>query len=310
MKQDLDRLMAERQLDALLVLGNSGGNPVMNYLTNGAHLERALVVKRRGGPLTLIHGGMERDTAAATGLHLVDRDTRYNMMSYLQAHEGNRLAAQVDYLSDIVRDEALRGRLGVYGMMDAGEALAMLNLLQDRVDGAEIVGEYGDSLFALARETKDDAEIALMAEAGRITAQVVGDTQEFVRGHAVRGDRIVKPDSEPLTIGDVKAFIRSRIYALGMEEDHGTIFAQGRDAGGLAVGGEADGQGVEGAFDAHEFGSGRNGVGVFVEAEQGCALVEGSGGGGVEVFRHPRVCVRGGAADETDEFAFGVVEAE
>ncbi len=231
MKQDLDRLMAERNLDALLVLGNSGGNPVMNYLTNGAHLERALVVKRRGGPLTLIHGGMERDTAAATGLHLVDRDARYNMMAYLQAHEGNRLAAQVDYLSDIVRDEALRGRLGVYGMMDAGEALSMLNLLQDRVEGTEIVGEYGDSLFALARETKDDAEIAAMAEAGRLTAQVVGDTQEYVRGHAVRGDRIVKADGEPLTIGAVKAFIRSRIYALGMEEDHGTIFAQGRDAG-------------------------------------------------------------------------------
>jgi len=231
MKQDLDRLMAERNLDALLVLGNSSGNPVMNYLTNGAHLERALIVKRRSGPLTLIHGGMERDTAAATGLHRIDRDERYHMMAYLQAHEGNRLAAQVAFLSDIVRDEALRGRLGVYGMMDAGEALAMLTLLQDRVEETEIVGEYGDSLFALVRETKDDAEIARMAEAGRLTAQVVGDTQEFVCSHAVRGDHIVKAGGEPLTIGEVKAFIRSRIYALGMEEDHDTIFAQGRDAG-------------------------------------------------------------------------------
>jgi len=231
MKQDLDRLMAERNLDALLVLGNSSGNPVMNYLTNGAHLERALVVKRRGGPLTLIHGGMERDTAAATGLNRVDRDARYNLMAYLQAHEGNRLAAQVAYLSDVVRDEALAGRLGVYGMMDAGEALALLNLLQDRVEGAEIVGEYGDSLFTLARETKDDAEIARMAEAGRLTAQVVGETQEFVRSHVVRGDLIVKADGEALTIGAVKAFIRSRIYALGMEEEHSTIFAQSRDAG-------------------------------------------------------------------------------
>ena len=44
MKQDLDRLMAERNLDGLLVLGNSAGNPVMNYLTGGAHLERALVL--------------------------------------------------------------------------------------------------------------------------------------------------------------------------------------------------------------------------------------------------------------------------
>ena len=73
MKRDLDRLMAERNLDAFLVMGNSSGNPVMNYLTGGAHLENALVLKRRGGALTLIHGSMERDTAAATGLEVVDR---------------------------------------------------------------------------------------------------------------------------------------------------------------------------------------------------------------------------------------------
>ena len=78
MKSDLDRLMAERNLDGLLVLGDAQGNTVMNYLTNGVHLERALVLKRRDGPMTLVHGGMERDNAATTGLVLVDRDATYN----------------------------------------------------------------------------------------------------------------------------------------------------------------------------------------------------------------------------------------
>ena len=63
MKTDLDRLMAERNLDAFLVLGDSHGNTIMNYLTGGASLERALVFKRRGEATTLIHGGMERDNA-------------------------------------------------------------------------------------------------------------------------------------------------------------------------------------------------------------------------------------------------------
>jgi hypothetical protein len=84
-------------------LGNAAGNPVMNYLTGGAHLERALVLKRRGGALTLVHGGMERDTAAETGLRLVDRDAQYDLMRYLQAHDGNRLAAEVAYLSDVIQ---------------------------------------------------------------------------------------------------------------------------------------------------------------------------------------------------------------
>lgn len=231
MKQDLDRLMGERNLDAFLVIGNSAGNPVMNYLTGGAHLERALVLKRRGGPLTLVHGGMERDTAAATGLHLVDRDARYNQFRYLQEHDGNELAAQVAYLSDVIHNEALRGKLGIYGMFDAGAAMTMLNLLQDRLLETEIVGEYGDSLFGIARETKDDAEIAQMAEAGRLTGRVVGETQEYVRAHGVRGDLIVKASGDPLTIGDVKGFIRTRLLHYGMAEDGDTIFAQGREAG-------------------------------------------------------------------------------
>jgi Xaa-Pro aminopeptidase len=231
MKQDLDRLMAERNLDALLVLGNAAGNPVMNYLTGGAHLERALVLKRRSGPLTLVHGGMERDTAAETGLRLVDRDAQYNLMRYLQEHDGDRLAAEVAYLTDVIQNEKLQGKLGVYGMVDAGAALVLLNLLQDRLFDTEIVGEFGDSLFGLARETKDAAEIAQMAEAGRLTGVVVGETQEFVRGHKVRGDEIVKADGAPLTIGDVKAFLRTRLLHHGLAEDGDTIFAQGREAG-------------------------------------------------------------------------------
>ncbi len=44
-------------------------------------------------------------------------------------------------------------------------------------------------------------------------------------------ETVVKSDGEALTIGDVKSFVRARIYAHGMHEDHDHIFAQGRDAG-------------------------------------------------------------------------------
>jgi Xaa-Pro aminopeptidase len=47
----------------------------------------------------------------------------------------------------------------------------------------------------------------------------------------VRGDEIVKADGAPLTIGDVKAFLRTRLLHHGLAEDGDTIFAQGREAG-------------------------------------------------------------------------------
>ena len=230
MKSDLDRLMAARELDAILVLGNSTGNPIMNYLTAGQSLERALVVKRRNGPLTLIHGGMERDNAAATGLALVDRDASYDQFAYLRQCEGDRLLAEVAYLSDVVRDQQLTGRLAIFGMYDAGGALALFNLLRNRLTDTELVGEFGTSLFSLARETKDNHEIEEMRAAGRLTGVVVGEVWEFLQRHSVRGDALVRADGELLTIGDVKAFTRSRVFAQGMNEEH-HIFAQGRDAG-------------------------------------------------------------------------------
>ncbi len=230
MKADLDRLMEERRLDALLVMGDARGNTVLNYLTGGAHLEGALVVKRRGGPLTLIHGLMERDTAAGTGLALVDRDAVYNGFELLRKHEGDALAARADFLAQVVRDQELHGRLGVYGMVDAGHAYALLSRLEQMIDG-ELVGEFGESLFSLARATKDNAEIAEMREAGRLTCLAVGDVREFLESHRTRDEVVVRADGEPLTIGDVKAFLRTRLLHHGMREDHDTIFAQGRDAG-------------------------------------------------------------------------------
>jgi Xaa-Pro aminopeptidase len=231
MKSELDRLMAERNLEALLVMGNSGGNPVMNYLTGGAHLESALVLKRRDGPLTLIHGSMERDTAAETVLALVDRDQVYNQHQILQKHNGDQVAAAVDYLGRVIRDHRLFGRLGIYGMVDAGSALTLLTRLQDEIEDVELVGEYGTSLFTLARETKDNWEIGELRKAGRLTSFVMGEVQEFIQGHHTRDEMVVKGDGTPLTIGDVKGFMRMRCMVHGLSEHHDTIFSQWRDAG-------------------------------------------------------------------------------
>ncbi len=231
MKSNLDRLMQERNLDAFIVMGDSDGNTAMNYLTGGGHFERALLFKRRGEPISLIHGLMERDTAAETGLRLIDRDGQYNMYKLLDKHKGDHLMAQVDYLSQLIENEKLHGRVGVYGMMDAGAAFTLLNHLSDRLSETELVGEYKESIFTVARETKDDAELAQLAEAGRLTCLVVAEMQEFIQKHRVRNEHVEREDGNLLTIGDVKAFMRGRLHHYGLDDHNATIFSQGRDAG-------------------------------------------------------------------------------
>ena len=230
MKSDLDRLMAERTLDGFIVIGDSDGNAVMNYLTGGAHLEGAMVVKRRGDELTLLHGSMERDSVADSGLRLIDRDRMYNRYEMLKKHDGDQLAATVEYYSTVMADLGLRGRIGVYGRTDAGASYSLLNQLQSVDTGIELVGEYGSSLFTEARETKDARELEQLVEAGRLTCQVIAEVQAFIQEHQTRNEVVVRRDGEPLTIGDVKAFMRSRYMAHGLIEDHDTIFSQGAEA--------------------------------------------------------------------------------
>jgi Xaa-Pro aminopeptidase len=230
MRSDIDRLMAEKDLDGLLVVGDSSG-AVMRYLTGGAPLEGAVVAKRQGSPFTLVHGSMERDTAAATGMVLVDRDQQLNLYELLSKHQGDWLEAHADFYRQVLNHLDMSGRIGLYGLVEAGEALAIFGRLQDGSSGIELVGEVGDSLFSVARETKDDRELAELQEAARLTCRIMGETREYIQAHRAQDEIVMRPDGQPLTIGDIKTFIRKCLHAHGLREDHENIFSLGRDAG-------------------------------------------------------------------------------
>jgi Xaa-Pro aminopeptidase len=68
MKIDLDPLMRQNEIDAILVTGPAQHNPAMTYLTGGGHITQADLIQKAGEPAVLFHGMMERDEAARTGL--------------------------------------------------------------------------------------------------------------------------------------------------------------------------------------------------------------------------------------------------
>jgi Xaa-Pro aminopeptidase len=230
MKTDLDRLMAERGLDAFVVLGRVHNNPIMHYMVNGAKMTVAEVVKRRGEPAVLIHGSMERDEAAKSGLVTRSRE-HYDLIGLMQ-QEGDRFKAIVRYYAKVLVDlVGLRGNVGVYGSADLGQTLALLAELRQVLPGIEFVGEADLSIFDVAMMTKDADEVARIRRMGQVTAEVVGETVDFLRGHQVHESKLVKRDGEALTIGDVKRAIRRMIMERGVEDAEEVIFAIGRDAG-------------------------------------------------------------------------------
>ena len=231
MRTDLDAFLETHNLDALLVLGPAQHNPAMTYLTGGAHLTSAVLIKPRGGEPTLFYNPMERDEAAKTGLptrNLAD----FPWSQYLREADGDESLAQALRLQALLETANLtRGRLGVTGRVELGPAYSTLQALQPLLPDLEIDGKAAHDALLATRRTKSDDEIAHIRRMGQITTEVVGRVADFLSSQHGKDGLLVKADGQPVTIGEVKGLINRWLAELGAENPEGTIFAQGRDAG-------------------------------------------------------------------------------
>lgn len=232
MKSDIDRLMAERDLDALVVFGPDGltaCNAAFAYMTGGANMT-GTVVKRRGEPARLIYHPMEQEAAESSGLELAP-STRWDWHAFLEAHGGNQLAGSAARLHRILLDLGATGRVAFYGIREAGSTYALLGALQASGD-VEVVGEFDGDILEVARRTKEPDEIAAIQTTSLLTCEVVHGMLHFLRSHSVgENEALIKGDGLPLTVGDVKAFLGRELAARDLEASDGTIFSIGADAG-------------------------------------------------------------------------------
>jgi Xaa-Pro aminopeptidase len=228
-KQDLDNLMADRDLDAILVAGPVHANPAMYYMTNGAHLTRGYVLQKPGREPKLLCSPIEREEAAASGLAVVNLN-KYDFVSILR-EKGDRLEASVELYRRIFDDLGVSGRVGFYGRADRGRSWVLLNALNEQLEGVEVYGDFDHSLIEQARATKDTAEAERIREMGRRTCLIVERTIDFLQSHAVDDETLMEDDGTPLTVGRVHEAIKRFIAEQGLEDPEGFIFAIGRDAG-------------------------------------------------------------------------------
>ncbi|MEM8529825.1 MAG: Xaa-Pro peptidase family protein [Chloroflexota bacterium] len=231
MKQDIDRLMIERDIDAIVVEGPDGlgsANPHFNYFVGGQKLV-GTVIKKRGEPTMLIHSPWERKQAEETGLVLISSD-RWNRQEIAQQFP-DRLMAAVEYRRQVFSDLGVTGRVGLYGTVSAGSFLALISALSQQLPDIQFLGEFEQDIISTARLTKDADEIDQMRDAGQKTCAVVQAVVDFIRSGQAKGDTLVNTSGTPMTIGDVRALVGRELAARGMEAPHDVIFAQGSDAG-------------------------------------------------------------------------------
>lgn len=230
MKVDIDRLMQKYDLDAILITGPAQHNPAMTYLAGIAHVTAADLIKKRGCAPVLFYNPMEREEAAKTGL-ITKNLSDYHFQDLLKQTNNDYLKALVLRYKQMLNEFGVNsGRVALYGAVELGSAFALFNALQESTPEITLVGEVNNSMLMEAMATKDDDEVEHVRHMGKITVEVVSRVADLLTSLPVKNDTLIKPDGNPLTIGDVKRNINLWLAEMGAENPEDTIFAIGHDA--------------------------------------------------------------------------------
>jgi Xaa-Pro aminopeptidase len=228
MREDLDRLMEERGIDWLFVVGGNGDNPAMHYLLGDAPIGYCSLWKPRGGRAYLFTGPFEREEAKKLPFIAVDT-AKYNYHE-LMVQEPDPLKRAVMFLHRMMEDVGVKGRVSLYGRGGVGASYTLYRALDEALPGIRIEPEFENDVIITARETKDADEIDHIRRVGQKSCEVFGEVRGLLGSAEERGGELFH-GGEPLTVGRVKRFITLELFKRGLMEDVGTIFAPGDEGG-------------------------------------------------------------------------------
>ncbi len=230
MKNDLDQLMQQRELAAIIVVGGSHVNVPRAYLSNGAHVTGGYIVKKRGEAAVMVVNAMETEEAAKSGLRVLSYFD-LGWADLLNTFDGDQTKASLMFWGRMLEKLGVDGgKIGIYGEGAIHQYIAMIPRLNEALHAYQFVGEDGKTIFDEAFQTKDADELLRIRSVAARTNEVLGQTWDYIASHLTDGDTVVDAEGKALTIGDVKRFVRRALLDRDLE-DTDMIFAQGRDGG-------------------------------------------------------------------------------
>jgi Xaa-Pro aminopeptidase len=224
MLNDLDELMRERTLQAIVVLGDTTlGNPDLMYVTGGQLARGGIYVKRLSHDPLLVTSNLDIGTARRLGqIKRIHTFTEWGFERLAAKH--GRENAQQYLIKLILRSEGIHGKVSIYGRNDLSSGIRLADEL--RKLGARIVGESSPTALECARETKSREEIKKVRDVGTRTARVVEAVLGILR-NSKRKRGLLYLGRLVATVGLVKKLISSRLAQEDLIAPEGTIFAIG-----------------------------------------------------------------------------------
>src|SRR5215212_6470029 len=162
MLRNLDSLMRERAIDALVVPMHEAMHPSFRWLSRGAKVTRGYAVKQLDRDPVLIAYPMEREEAAATGLEVrlgseFDQERIFKTAS-------NPSAAYAEFFDIALRELGARESVAFFGNVPVQLYLGIIEEMETR--GWRVHRSRGEDLIQLARKRKEPWEIEAIRSVG------------------------------------------------------------------------------------------------------------------------------------------------
>jgi Xaa-Pro aminopeptidase len=227
MFQNLDEEMKKRNLEAVLVYGDSTlGNPDLTYVAGGTVVRGGVFFKHAGEEPFLIVGSSDIDTAKKyRRLRRYYTYTDFGMEKLTMKYGHAKSFPQL--LAKILADNEIKGRIVLSGRNDLTAGITIADQLRSM--GFKITGETPPTLIETLRETKSHEEIRELRSIATKTCKVVESILDVLRNMKRKRGRLTL-NGKPATVGAVKSMISQRLLAEHFIEPEGTIFAQGASA--------------------------------------------------------------------------------
>ncbi|HEU4886490.1 MAG TPA: hypothetical protein VFV49_01295, partial [Thermoanaerobaculia bacterium] len=148
MLADLDNLMRERAIDALIVPMHEAMHPSFRWLSRGAKVTRGYAVKLVGRAPVLITYPMEREEATATGLEV--RLVREFDHDRISREAPNPTEAYAELFTNALRALGAGESIAFFGNAPLQLYLALPDAMEQR--GWRVHRSNGEDLIQLARK--------------------------------------------------------------------------------------------------------------------------------------------------------------
>jgi Xaa-Pro aminopeptidase len=223
MLSDMDKEMKSRDLDAIIVTGDSTfGNPELYYVIGAGVPRGGIYLKVKSHDPILVVSNIDVGSAKRGRLQRIETYSEYGYERIVQQY--GRYRGQIILYDKILRRHKTRGRIGFYGKVEVSSFIALIESLRRK--GHKIVGEKRPTLIDTLRETKDSVEVDRIRKVGERTERVVERALEILRNSTVQGSDVLH-QGKPLTAGEVKRHIAQFISEENLVNIEDTIFATG-----------------------------------------------------------------------------------